>query len=52
MLRRQQRKTYLAGGEVDVRVADWCDECYLGRGEGVICRDGDGEEPEAAGVGR
>ena len=32
-------------------MADGCDECYLRRGEGVVCRDGDGEQPEAAGVG-
>ena len=51
MFCRKEREADLAGGEVDVGVAYGGDEGDFGRGEGVGGWDGEGQEPEAAGVG-
>jgi len=52
VLARQQREADLAGRKVHVRVADGRDELHGRRGQRVVGRDGQGEQPEAAGVGR
>lgn len=52
MLAGQQGQTDLAGLEVHVRVAYRGDEVDLRRGERVIWRDRDGQEPQTVGVGR
>ena len=45
--RLEKIKADLAGLEVDVWMADWCDEGYCRRREGVGWGDCDGELPEA-----
>jgi len=52
VLARQQREADLAGLEMHVCVADGRDEFHGRWGERVVGGDGEGEEPEAAGVGR
>lgn len=52
MLGRQQGEADVAGGEVDVGVADRGPEDDPGRAQGVVGRDLEREQPEAAGVGR
>lgn len=52
MFAREQSQTYLARGEVDVRMTYWRDELHLWRCEGIVLGKFDGEQPETSTVWR